>query len=819
MYLSINLGFIFYLCFRYNLPSHLSHHSSSPGPANPRDGPYFPHRPPHLDADVQGMSLRLRMCSAKQRVLPQAPPRPSLRSSPGFPFRHQVPVRPQGLSPPQENIFRPELSIDYDHDPQSIEDQTGRGFSDRLHQSESKESFLELGVEQDDDDDHWQMSGPHRHIRAPMPVRFRPDLPRPPMPPQLRGMRPPSLMALDVARPPTLRHQQPLSSQEDLSRPLSLLRDGQNSPYHGDEEILSQGPPAQMSRSSNKLVMPPSQAESQRPISVQHLSESRHNEKHLRPPRLPGGFRPSWLPTARQPSLPQHLRMPNPSKDSQSLQQQNSQRPPSFSKDHTLQEGRFPFQVRMPPVASLHPVNETQDSPRLPAPTDSQHYVSRDMQQDTNTDSGLSDMDSVSQEEVRQIPMSLKAGPPSLMDMNIHRPPLRPVLPPSGVKHKPMSNVCEISEPNVTLGSEQLTAGLQPSLGPPLQSVTDSRHIPQVGMSDEPLQFTGRMPSHSVSNFFPRNPLQPAIRNSGMRPPFPLSTVAPLPVSNQTFGATSSPVDMSDEPLQFTGTIPTPRIRHPQQQLVHISGIRKPSLQFAEDKTQMQGAGNDPVCMSDKSLQFRGRIPPLHVRGQSFPQRPHLPGSSFRPPTAAVDSPQIQGVGVSNEPPQFTGRMPMPHIRGPSFPLQQRLPVSDSHPSTAPQSAVDSQQAQAGVSDSLLQFNDGMPTHRVQGPSSYQQAQQLPNSENSTAISAPGQPPTCLPPGMHPSFIPMPRRSLPPPMGLSDPRMVHDSSARLPPPFPGIVHHPADGSVSLPMLPPPALRLPFFPSMSNLVRH
>ena len=111
---------------------------------------------------------------------------------------------------------------------------------------------------------------------------------------------------------------------------------------------------------------------------------------------------------------------------------------------------------------------------------------------------------------------------------------------------------------------------IRPSVGP--QSTKDNGQTQgdssyPVGMSDEPLQFTGRMPAPRIQgpSYPPRQPLL----GPGIRP-----SVIPLPTKDnvQTQGDSSYPVGMSDEPLQFAGRMPAPRIQGPSYplSLIHI---------------------------------------------------------------------------------------------------------------------------------------------------------------------------------------------------------------------------------------------------------
>jgi len=787
-----------YLCFRYNPyppdlpPSHFGHHLSSPGPTNRNDGLRFPNKPPAIDNDIEQMLSRLRQSSSKQPLLRQPLLRPGSPGGPSvFQLRHQVPglARQQGPSAPQEQkVFRPQLSAEHDQDLQCFAGQASIRSSDRYRQFESEErlpfsvSGSESGKERDENDQHWQMSGTLRNVGAPRPMRFRSDMPRPPPMPQLHGMRPPSLLALDIQRSPSMHHQQLTQSQKDLSKSPILSED--------DEEIEDQRPPAPMTRGNHR---PPMQLQQdierpllkpggQRPISMQDCPRPHLAKEHLRPPVLPEGFRPPRLPTARPPLLPQSLRLPHFDEDSESSEQQsipqrsllprqNLQRPPSFFKDHvskpsSAQKDQFPSQGRMLPFPSSHTDNEVQNYRRLPTPTDLQRHTSREMQQNVDAVSDLSRSRSASWEEMHRPPQSLKAGPPSLMDMNIQRPPVRPpirpaLLPPSS--HKPLPNVHGISDPNATplLGQnsqQPFTAQQGSMLSLPPPPATDAHRVPgsyQAGMSDEPLKFTGRMLSHSVGNSFQHKP-PPHVPNSGMRPPVPSSTAPQSSVSNQIPGAGSYPLGMSDEPLQFTGRMPAPRIRYPssypQQQPVPGSSMRPTTATQSVEDSRQTGASSYPLGMSDEPLQFTGRMPTPRIQHPFYQQhQQHVPNSSMRPllaPQFTVDGKQTEGassypVDQSDEPLQFTGRMPTPRIQHPSYQQHQQLvPSSSIRPLPAPQSAGDGKQTQGassypvGQSDEPLQFTGRMPAPRIQHPS-YQQHQQLVPSSSMRPLLAP----------------------------------------------------------------------------------
>lgn len=829
---------------------HFGHHSSSS-----RDGLRLPNKSSLFDADVQGMSSRLRQISSKQPTLRQAPPRPLLHGSSGdhpseLHLRHPAPgiVRQRGPSPPPERAFRPHSSTERDRDAQNFGAHTSIGSSDRYRprEPEERQSFSLRGSESDEERDEsdrrWRMSGAHRDVRAPPPMRFQPDMPRPPPVPQLRGMQPQSLLTLDVQRPPSLRHQQPTSSRKDLSRPPTIPHDDEEFSSYDDEEIRDQFPPSPRDKDHRPplqlrkdIERPSLQTENQRSLSMQDCPRPPrppHGIERFRPPGSVEGFRPPPLPNARQPLLPQSPRLPHTSEDSRPQQQPNIPRqsllprpnfpmPPSFLKDSIsksapMQEDWFspPGQlVQLPPS---RPGNEIQNHRGLPTPTDVQHRTSRDMQEDVDAERGLSR----SEEETHR-PQLLKAAPPSLMDLNIRhppvRPPVRPPLPQSG-SHEPPANVRGISDPNAATmlgpGSQRPFTAPQLSIrGPAAESHGDPHRVPanyQVGMSNEPLQFTGgRMPPpRSVDNSFQLNP-PPLVPPSGTRPTFPSVSGPPLSVSNQTSGTGNYPVGVSDEPLQFTNRMPGPPLmRDPSlnSQLQHgpVSGLH-PAAPSADNKHQMQGAGNYPVGLSNEPLQFTGTVSAPRIQGPSYPQQQHM--SAMRPfgaPQSAGGPRQTQNVGMSDEPLQFTGRMTAPQIQdSSSYRLPQQLPDS-----------------------SIRLFSSSQ-------------------SLNSTTVSTPGPtlpPPVRPPPGVPPPFIgiPPPRPILPPHMGVGlrmgmpAPDNMAGVGARVPQPFPGStsLRPPLDSSVALPgseminplrgpvantMLPPPPLRQPFFPPVPNMV--
>jgi len=297
----------------------------------------------------------------------------------------------------------------------------------------------------------------------------------------------------------------------------------------------------------------------------------------------------------------------------------------------------------------------------------------------------------------------------------------------------------------------------------------------QVGMSDEPLQFTDRMPPQSVGDSFPHDQ-PPRMSKPGMFPPFSSST-APLP------GGGNRPLGMSDEPLQFTGRMPVPRMQDPSVlQRLPASNIRPLTApQSSEDIHRMPGAGNYPTGMSDQPLHFTGRMGAPRINDSSSNLQPL--DSSIRPGFSPVSTSlqpvheknRMQGasnypVGLSDEPLQFTGRMPAPRIPDPSSHRPpQLLHDSSIRPSSSSQASVS-----AVVS---------MPVQTL-------------------------QPPVCPPLRMLPPMfigMPPPRPHAPPQIGtgphvgMPPPDGLTGPEARLPPPFPGgtALHPPVDGPIAV----------------------
>lgn len=736
-------------------------------------------------------------------------------------------------------------------------------------------SGSEMGKMQDDETDHKrQLSGLHQNVGGPAPLRFRPDLPRHPPMPQPRGMRPPSLLALSIERPLSLNHQQLNTPHIELDEPPSLSHSDQNHPSRA-EEVRSECPPTQLKQGNRR---PPLQVRhnierqslppvEQRPIAMQ---ECPRPSRPPRPPGLPEGIRQPQLPSARQPLIPQHLRPPHFSEEKRSSSSplQNFQRPPSFLNGNVLrpsssvQEDRFLSQGQMLPVPTLRPDNEMQKYHGLQAPSDLERQTSGETRRNVAAVYDSAKSNSAYKEEMHRLPQSLKhgpqslmgkmqddesdhqfqrsspqqnagapmplrfrpdlprpppipqlRGPPSLMDLNLQHPPfpppIRPALPPPAV--------CGVSDsiaaPMLKSDSQQPFSTRQGFMHDSTsQSVgdvhTSTASTYQVGMSDEPLQFTGRMLPRSVDNSFPHNQSS-QVSKPGTCLPFSSST-AQLP------GTSNYQVGMSDEPLQFTGRMPVPRMQDPSvlQRLPSSNILPLTAPQPSENIYRMQLTGNYSVGMLDKPLQFTGRMAAPHIQDSS--SNPQLAvGSSVRPGFSSgnvslqpvADKNQIQAavthlVGMSDEPLRFTGRMPVP-----------RLPDTSSyrHPHHLPDSGVRPlSSSQASISTAV--------------------------STSVQTLQAPMRPPLGLPP---PPFIgiPPPRPLAPPQigtgpplMGLPPPDSVTGPGARPPPPFPGgtALRPPVDGSITLPgnelshplrapvagaMLPRP----PFFSSMPNLV--
>ena len=785
-----------FFCFRHNLhppdfPPTQFGHSSLPPRANPGDVQRFPSSPPVDDADIQGMLSKLRQSSSKQPLLGQAPPRLPQPGGAGdvsvVQFRQHVPQR--GPSPSQERMLRPRSSLEHDRSRHGFNDETGGRRSDRYQPLESKErqsfstSGSEMGKARDDESDRQrQTSNLHQNVGFPPPLRFRPDLPRPPPMPQPRGTRPPSLLALSIDRPPSLNHQQPNPPQKELSEPPSLSHTDQNHPSF-DDEVQNQRLPTQLNQGnhrpslqrSHNIERPPLPPEGQRTMSMQ---EFQRPPRPPRPPGLPEGFRHPQLPSARQPLVPENLRPPHFSEGKRppSLPLQNFQRPPSFFNDSVLRpsslpENQLPSQGRMLPVPISRPDSEMQKYHGLQKPPSLQHQTSGETEQNI---AAVRESNNAPQEEMHRLPETRKPGPPSvvrkmeddesdhhrqmsgpyqnagaspqlrfrpdlprpppipplrgppsLMDLNLRCPPFpppsRPALPAPAVCGIPDSAAAPMIESN---SQQPFSAQQGKPRGSTSQSISDPHSSTanyQVGMSDEALQFTSRMPPHSADNSFQRNQ-SPRVSKSGVHPPFSSSTV-PLP------GASSYPVGMSDEPLQFTGRMPAPRMQDPSlmQRMPSFNVRPLTALQPSEDVHPTHGAGNYPVGMSDEPLQFSGRMPAPRMQDPSVMQR--LPGSNVRPltgPQSSEDIRQMHGagnylVGMSDEPLQFSGRMPAPRMQDPS--VMQRLPGSNVHPLSAPQSSEDIRQMQGagsypvGMSDDPLQFSSIMPAPRMQDPS------------------------------------------------------------------------------------------------------
>ena len=836
-----------YVCCRYSvrppdapLPV-FGRHLSTTRSTTPSDGQRFPSKPPGHDADVQGMSSRLRQSSSKPPLLRHASPRPSHRGSPG---EHSAPWlqlpapgldTQRGLSPSQEHWIRPKSSTEHPHGG------SGQTSIRPANRYRPREPGIEMDRVQDDENEQeYQVFGSNRDNVAPPPVRFGANVRRPRMPPP-RGMRPPSLLALDIEEPSCLRHQKPNPMHNDSSEPIVRSQVDEKYPSSSEEvknlrlpPQFNQGnyrPPLQIRQDTERLLVHPegqkfvsmqdsirpphmqehvrqpvlpegqktipmpdrprplhtqermrppllpgqksvSMPDSSRPpqmldhirqpvlpvgqapprfpdksLSVQDSPRppQAHMQERMRPPGLPEGFRPPRLHGARQPLLSQNIRPAHFNEDSQSSQhqtsllpRQNFQRPPAFSKDNERPLSAHDQYVNPdhePQVLSSRSDSEMQKYRGLRPPADLPPWISRQMHENTTGTRGLSESVSAPLEEQNQVPHPVKPRPPSLMDLNIPRLPQQPpVIPTSGPP-----NVRGISNPETAselgLDSRHPFAAEQGliSASSSRSVVGDDSCAPRnynVGMSDEPLQFTGRMPPRSAEDSFQRNqPLH--VHNSGLRPPFSSSIASP-------HGASTYPAGLSDEPLQFTGRIPGPSVQDLRPQQVHSSSLRP--LFPAGSVTLQSGDSNQ--------------------------------GVSSHP------------VGMSNEPLQFTGRMPVPRAHEPSS------------------------------------------YHHL--PNSFPSSQNL----HSTAVSTAGQPlqqlPVHPPPGMHGMRPRQPQMGagLPPTMPVPD--SLTNTSTRPPLPIPPrtALHPPVDGSSAMPRalgrpmllpptsMPPPAMRPPFFPPVS-----
>ena len=683
--------------------------------------------------------------------------------------------------------------------------------------------------------------------------------------PQPRGMRPPSLMALSIERPPSLNLQQPNPPEKELTEPSSLSHSDQNHPSFGDE-VQKQRFPTQLNQGNNRssqlqlchsIERPPVPPEGPRPMSMQEFP------RPPRPPVLPEGFRHPQLPNARQPLQFQGPRPSSPfSEDIRppSLPMQNFQRPPTLFnsnmlKPSSMQEDQFPPRGHMLQVPISCPDDEMQKHHGVQTPTNLQRQTSGETQQNVAAIRDLSDSSSTPQEEMHQFPQSLKPirpsvmgkvqddesghhrqmssphqnagappplrfrpdlprpppipqprGPPSLMDLNFHRapfpPPVRPALPLPTAS----GNSDSVAAPDVGSDSQQpLSAQQRLVHGSSSLSVSDSQCSAanyQVGMSNEPLQFTSRMPLRSTDNSFQRDH-PPRMSKPGVFPPIS-SSLVPLP------GTGNQPLGMSDEPLQFTGRMPPPRLQDPSVlQRLPSSNVRPLSTpQTSEDIHRMPGAANFsayPLSLSDQPLQFTGRMAVPRMQDASPNLQPL--GSNVRPGFSSVgvsmqpvgDKNQIQGAsnypaGMSDEPLQFAGRMPAPRIPDSlSYRQPQHLHDSGIRPLTSGQASV--------------------------------------SAVVSTHVQA-LQPPVCPPLGMPPPpfiGIPPPRPLGPPQIGTR-PHMGMPPSGpdtRLPPPLPSgpavrpplalpgsdMSHSLRTPAVAGPVMPRP----PFFSPVPNVV--
>ena len=789
-------------CSRHNLhppgspPTRFGHSSLPPRAINP-DVVRFRSKPPAVDDDIEGMLSKLRQSSSKQPLLQHAPPRlphPGSADDPSLlQFRHSLPQL--GPSPPgNPRLPRPHSSTERDRNRRSFDDEGVIGPSDRYrpHEPKERQPFTASGSERDDEQDdesgrRWHRSTVHQNVRAPPPLQFQRDVPRPPAMSQPRGMRPPSLLALSIERPASLDQQQQLKPAQKESSESPPLSPGDLSHPSFDTEVPNQRPHVRSNQGNHrpplwlrdKIERPPLPPEGHKPIFMPECP---------RPPRPPGlleGFRHPRLPSEKQPLLCQSPRPADFSKDKQSFH-----RPPSFfngnvPRPSSLPENQFPSQGRM--LVTPHPDSEMQQHHGVHTSSDLLRQTSAVIQQKIAALRDLAESSSASQEEMRHFPQLRKPGsasvmmgtaeddeddgrspphqspgaqprlrfrpdlprhppvppfrgPPSLMDLRVQRPPVRPALCP------PPPAVADISTNSSTS---------QPVADP--QSSSDSY---QFGMSDEPLQFTGRNPPHSVGNSFQRDH-SPHVSRPRMFSPCTSSAV-PLP------GAASHPAGLSDEPLQFTGRMPPPRMQDPSMlQRLRGPNIRPLRALSSEDTLQVQGAGNYPPRMSDKSLQYAGRMPAPRI-----PDSLSL-GSGMRP-------------GTSDEPLQFAGRPPR-------VPDLSYLPDSSA----------------------------------IRPPSSSEASISATIATRAHALQPPVQPPLGMP---LPPFIgmPPPRPFAPPPMAAAAHVAIRVTGpgAQVPnPPF-SALRPPVDSTIALPgsglarplsagaLMPP---RQPFFSQLPNVV--
>jgi len=393
---------------------------------------------------------------------------------------------------------------------------------------------------------------------------------------------------------------------------------------------------------------------------------------------------------------------------------------------------------------------------------------------------------------------------------------------------------------------------------PSPQSSGDDHQIKEAGnfppgMSDEPLQFTGRMPMPRIQ--------EPSSYSRLNRMPNPSILAMPPPQSSgddhQIKEAGTFPPGMSDEPLQFTGRVPMPRIQEPSS-FSHLNRMPNPNIPAMplpkSSGDDHQKAGIFPPGMLDKPLQFTGRMPMPRVQepsSYSHPNRmpnpniPSLPTLQSSGDDHEIEKAGSYPPGMSDEPLQFTGRMASSHIhRSSSHPDLEHLPASDIRPPlpSAHWAPIDARHVQTAVgrSNEPLQFTGRMPAPLLHDLRDTEVRSFSPNlSLNSSTgttprpvLHPPVRPPLRMPP---PPFVGMPRQPLAPqPLGSRPHRGIPEGGVRFPPSLPdgAAFQPPVDRSISLLgseimqplrapvsrcMLPPPALPPPFFPSIPNMV--
>ena len=691
-------------------------------------------RNPVCEASIQAVLSKLRQCSSKQPLLQGTPPRPLRPGIPGdtttVPFRHPTPesaVR-RGPSPSWDKISRPQYSLtEHDQEVHGFNDPPGVRHSERYRDFESRKyqaSSVTADRELDETDRQRWRPGTQWDIGPPR---------SPPVPPP-RGMKPPSLLALDIQ--PPLMLQQPDNSRKEFSDPS----DGQNNSSCGNKVQNQQPPPSWLNLGRDRqFEKPPPLTEEDRFGSRQVCPRPPDVREGLRLPGIPEGFRPPRFPGARPPSLPQSVEPAHSDVDSQPPQQQfsvprqNFTRPSSFladsgSRPSSLQEDSFlSSQGCMPQVQSSRSENDMQKYHRMPTPDDFHRQRSRESQLTVASIRGLSASDSnLLEDEHHPSQTPTSGGLPSLMALNVLRAPVRPPM-----RHSlPPANVPTVSNPRLS--------------APDLRPVDDSYHPArdtQVGMCNEPLQFTGPMAPRSVDDSFQLDQPLHALNSGGLRPPF-MSSLATPPVSNQATGVEGVPV----RPVQLARRLPTPRVQEPASyshpnRLPNPNMLALPPTQLSGDDNPINKARTFPPGMSDEPLQLTGRVPMPRVQEpSSYSRLNRMPNPSILampPPQSSGDDHQIKEAGtfppgMSDEPLQFTGRVPMPRIQEPSsFSHLNRMPNPNIPAMPLPKSSGDDHQKAGifppGMLDKPLQFTGRMPMPRVQEPSSYSHPNRMPN--------------------------------------------------------------------------------------------